>query len=90
MTDGELSVDVPSNSNEIPAPVGAVNTETAPHTEENIPSITADVKALEKDARAAIVEGIKNGLRQLGRLPDWLAHEIEKLADYVETEVKKL
>lgn len=42
------------------------------------------------DARMAIHKGLTDGLRKMGKLPEWLGHEIEKLVDSIHAEVSKL
>lgn len=53
-------------------------------------SFEADKKVAEKDVRGAIHLGLSDGLRAMGRLPEYLAHELEKLVDYIHAEVTKL
>lgn len=49
----------------------------------------AEKSDLEK-IREAIHNGLVEGLRQMGKLPEWLEHEIVKLGDYIHVEAEKL
>lgn len=53
-------------------------------------TVIEETKIAEKGMRVAIRTGLYDGLRQMGKLPEWLVHELEKLTDYIHVEVSKI
>ena len=93
--DANGTTDTPITETTAPAPDAAPQTPAATETgnapehgvvSEPTPPTISETEKL----RTAIHNGVTEGLKKLGKLPDWLAHEVVKVCEEVEKELQKL